>query len=146
MKQSIIFSVLLVATLFLTQVALAQNKVYFRYDGSGNRELRSITLPTKSATLSSGVEIEPEVIESNLENMQILVYPNPTTGQLRIDIMNLSEVEINLGIYDSRGRLLLSKKAKVADNVMDLSSYPSGLYILVIKATEDKREWKIIKE
>ncbi|RKD92653.1 T9SS type A sorting domain-containing protein [Mangrovibacterium diazotrophicum] len=128
-----------------TNEVSAQSKIYFEYDGSGNRELRTITL-NKSATINSEKQEEEIVIEDQLENQAILIYPNPTKGILRIDIAELNGINMVVGIYDSNGRLLINQSLKENTSQFDLSAYPSGLYFLIIKSNDEKREWKIIKE
>lgn len=81
-----------------------------------------------------------------MAEQEIRIYPNPTKGLLRIDIPNLDGANITLDVFDSHGRLLIRKDAQAIGNQLDLSAYPTGMYILLIRTETDKQEWKIIKE
>ncbi|MFV0377412.1 MAG: T9SS type A sorting domain-containing protein [Mangrovibacterium sp.] len=142
-----ILSLLLVALALAAPAALqAQSKVRFEYDGSGNRKLRTITLSTSPTMASKSQMLEPEELKTELGDQEIRIYPNPTKGLLRIDIPNLDGTNITLDIFDSHGRLLIRKDAQAIGNQLDLSAYPSGMYLLLIRTENDKQEWKIIKE
>lgn len=75
----------------------------------------------------------------------IKIYPNPTTGILRIitpqDVPGLIEVNV----LDSQGRSILNKQFKSGtDYELDLSFVPKGSYILIIKTGENSVVKKII--
>ena len=146
MKQVIILSIVVfIGVLCFSVETLAQNKVHFDYDLSGNRTDRTIVLSqTKSATISD--ENQLEELEDQLGTQEIRIYPNPTKGLLKIDLPSLSDPEMTLRVHDSQGRLLISRPAQQIGNELNLYQYPSGLYILIIQSGAEKREWKIIKE
>lgn len=130
----------------------AQTPVYYFYDGAGNRFFRTIELKSAkvdSSNLSQGISesMKPEVLQDNLGDMKILIYPNPTRGQLKIDIEGYQE-ETNTGLYlyNISGGLLFSKCPANNSMVVDLSDYPVGTYILKIVLGDKKSEWKILKE
>jgi len=63
---------------------------------------------------------------SNLSNIKLKVYPNPTASNIIID----SEIEINAyKVYDLNGRLLLEKSNRI-ENVVNTKSLEFGIYIL----------------
>lgn len=147
MKHFILFLIVLgISSLYGTFSVHAQTKVSFKYDLSGNRTDRMvIMLPNKSASIAQGDQ-QKEELEDLLGNQEIRIYPNPTKGLLKIDFPSLSETGATLRIHDSQGRLIMSKQAQEIGNELNLSAYPSGIYILFIQAGTEKREWKIIKE
>lgn len=67
----------------------------------------------------------------------IHVYPNPTSQSIHITSDKVSLHDIQL--FDAFGRLLL----RTADNVIDLSRYPAGVYVLNIN---QQIRYKIIKQ
>jgi len=72
----------------------------------------------------------------NLENKNYpIVFPNPTEGILFVDNNRLKEI----GIYNLQGKLI---KATISKNQIDLSEYPSGLYLLKV----DEKVYKVWKE
>lgn len=95
---------------------------------------------------SKSMKQEAEELTTELGEQEIRIYPNPTKGLLRIDIPNLGDESMTLDVFDSQGRLLIRQDAAAIGNQLDLSAYPSGMYLLLIRTAGDKQEWKIIKE
>lgn len=127
-------------------LSTAQTKVYFQYDASGNRKLRTIELSQTQSMASKSMKQEAEELTTELGEQEIRIYPNPTQGLLRIDIPNLGDESMTLDVFDSQGRLLIRQDAAAIGNQLDLSAYPPGMYLLLIRTADDKQEWKIIKE
>ncbi|MDR0206402.1 MAG: agmatine deiminase family protein [Bacteroidales bacterium] len=73
----------------------------------------------------------------DMEYGKIVIYPNPTTGELRITNYELQIGEIV--IYDIYGRKQKSRKAEKQNAerelVMDVSSLPTGIYFIKIEAS-----------
>ena len=156
----------IVLTIIYFGSAPAQTPIYYKYDAAGNRYLRTITLSqAKSAkaepdsTIQSGL-VKNEVADNkqpdsktkvafrdNLGGKKILIYPNPTQGQLKVDIEGYQE-EANSGLYlyNLTGRLIISRTPVNSSTVLDLSVCPIGTYILKIVIGDKSTEWKIIKE
>jgi len=90
----------------------------------------------------------PTGVAENVQKEQIFVYPNPTTGQLRIanyELQGKSLNEIEIQVFDMMGKIVgTSRDISYTNNeiVMDISSVPSGIYFLKI----DNKTVKIIKE
>ena len=70
-------------------------------------------------------------------------YNNPVQNQLYI---RHSRSELNLSIYDMRGKLLKKTKITGGSGVIDLSAFSSGLYIGVLEQGDYRKSFKIIKE
>jgi hypothetical protein len=80
-------------------------------------------------------------------NVDVSVYPNPTTGKFKIDIWNLNDPNVNAVIYNVNGAVVMQKQVTTTGEVdMDLRGNVPGLYLLRLVA--DKREFyhKIILE
>lgn len=147
MKAIYLLACLLVAVLFSAQ-AHAQTNYGFTYDACGNRLTRAVIL-LKSATIpgdSLQAKKEEKTLDDQIGLQKTRIYPNPTKGMLRIDFPSLSNTEPMICVYDPNGRQIVKKSAVSAGNEVDLSSYPSGFYIMVIHIGQEKKEWKIIKE
>ena len=124
MKQ---YPYLLIIALFLIvtgfQPCSAQTSFTFGYDASGNRLNR--TIPLKSATIPKDTtEISKALIplEDQIGLHQIRIYPNPTIGQVRVEIANLGETAANLQIYSIRGSLLQQVRLYGESANIDLGS------------------------
>lgn len=73
------------------------------------------------------------------------VFPNPTTGQLTISLEDGTATSVT--IRNSLGQVLLSEKhASSNEVVLDISSYPSGLYFLQAEVNGNIITKKIIKQ
>lgn len=91
------------------------------------------TLPIEPVSCLTGIE------ELEAEENAIDVYPNPTTGMLNISFNNMPESGVcRVEIYDALGRLVIGRLqtselvSAMGTILMDISSYPEGLYIVRI--------------
>lgn len=82
----------------------------------------------------------PNVIIDPEENYEVIVYPNPTSNHLTLDLSKVRSVS-EIRIIDMNGRILKNIKMRnqFRENLnIDLSEIPSGLYILT-GVFDDKR-------
>jgi len=116
--------------------ASAQNVIAFTYDADGNMELRyAVTLG-----------IPTEIISAELPEQKITVYPNPTQGEIRVEISPLKPEEDNfMQLFDLSGRLLETKKITSKQTLLEISGNP-GAYLLNIHLGKNISKWKIIKQ
>lgn len=70
------------------------------------------------------------------------VYPNPTTDFVLVDITDLT---VQLGIYDLSGRLLKKQQASIGVNKIDLSDLPKGTFIIQLQSAKEIEIIKLIK-
>ena len=128
--------------------ALAQSTHYvFTYDTSGNRTSRTIDL-SKSAEISASSSIanNEKLLEAELANLEIKIYPNPTKGILKIEIPSIGEIKPSLVVYNLSGEQLVHKTVASQISTIDLSGQPAGMYILKIINGQESLDWKIIKD
>ena len=139
-------SIPLITILLLLTARLQAQKVCITYDKAGNRTNRTICLKSKEAT-SDSVSIAKIPITENMGEMVITLYPNPTKGQLKIQITNKTcETEGVLELYDLSGRLV-NVQMTVGDSfILDISRGPRGIYGMRIRICDKVSEWRIIKE
>ena len=81
------------------------------------------------------------VLENN-EN-DIRIYPNPTNGNITIE---LAEENNTIDIYDNIGKRINSFQTDNKLMSIDISEYPAGLYLVVIKNNNKTIFKKIIKK
>jgi len=127
-------------------------EIKFEYDAAGNRINRTINM-LKSASVTTGKDTEEEplpqeeIYSDHLNQVNILIYPNPTKGLLRVEINgNVENKPISLQVYDMNGKVLLQESNVVSSTTIDLSNHAPGIYILSLVSDTEKNEWKIIKE
>ena len=151
MKRFIVTLILFISTKILI---LGQNYIHFAYDTAGNRVSRTINLgSTKSS--ASGNESEQFAFEQSedfftevLAEKEIKIYPNPTRGQLRVDILGYEQLNNNssIQVFSSGGSLVYRTNSLSQSNNINLSSKPAGLYLMQIVIGKEKSTWKIIKQ
>ena len=138
--------------IFLLLVAISltvsgQNMVSYAYDNAGNRISRKIVLLTSNSAHAKKDTIAPSPVEEQMGGRKLTVYPNPTKGELKVDITggnNKDEIQIQL--FSAQGIQLQSRKATNGTTPIDMTLYPPGWYILRVKAGEKVTEIKIIKQ
>lgn len=71
------------------------------------------------------------------------MYPNPTTG-----LINISSKETlrSSKLYDLQGRLLQDTPLYNTTDILDISAYPSGIYLLEIKTDAGMNVERIVKK
>jgi hypothetical protein len=88
-------------------------------------------------TIACHINQTPLSIESVKKNLSNLFYPNPTSGLIRLK--NFTE---SVKVFDTFGREIYEAKNL---KELDLTAYPSGLYILLIKDGDLLEFQKMIK-
>ena len=81
-----------------------------------------------------------------LENRKVIIYPNPTKGQLKIEIQGEDTEQITVNLFDVTGKLAYSQTMIDNPMLVDISAQPNGTYILRIIEGERSSVWKIIKQ
>ena len=149
---------------------LRGQQVEYIYDAAGNRTTRQVVVLRKSSeksaeksaasksavadkdkTDASQPEIQaastPEMYADLLGERKVLIYPNPTQGMIRIEFQEYGDMkDARMLLYDIKGKLLRQVNRVEPSNILDLSQYPAGMYILQMIEGKMKSEWKIIKE
>ena len=153
---------LLFLIIFLTfsVSVVAQAQVSYGYDAAGNRISKTITLKkslSKKSNTSHDLENQKndefafhefdDPLTDAIGNAQIIIYPNPTHGELRVEISGVELVPSdNIIIFDSNGRIIRQSYNVTGSNDIDLSEAAAGLYIMRICIEGKFTTWRIIKE
>ena len=78
---------------------------------------------------------DPDVTINNIENNEISIYPNPTTGIITIEnnskFQNFTNSKII--ITDISGRIIYSEFQNFANSQINLSEYGKGIYLIKIQ-------------
>jgi len=76
---------------------------------------------------------------------QIVVYPNPTQGEIQIDLPTELQ-QATITIYDLMGKELIQKSINQISNAkIDISNLSSGIYPVIINSEYGQKMHKIIK-
>lgn len=160
----------LLLVLVLSQaIVLIGQSVQFSYDANGNRITRTIEVEQllssplsfpvppeslKSAGTKGELSFHSENIQSdNLRDslsdileIKTLVFPNPTNGLLKVDVLNKPvDSHYEIKVYDLSGTELIVKRNSDGFSEVDISRLKDGIYILRISIKEKSFDWKIIK-
>ena len=112
--------------------------VYYEYAGTG-----IYTAYFDDFLIEDGQEISTKVFfESN--DKSIHVYPNPSNSLFYIqrDV----NTEFHISVYNSSGNLLINRISKNSNEIIDLSGFPPGFYMLRIADKSQSYSQKIIKQ
>lgn len=90
-------------------------------------------------------DVQALSLEDNTMDIQLRLYPNPTTQSLYVTHPEFSSFGVQ--IADLNGKQLYAGSIK-KDEPLDVSSYPQGLYLVIIEntTTHQKNTYKIIKK
>jgi hypothetical protein len=89
------------------------------------------------------------LINTNEEfSLDINFYPNPTIDIVNFNFSNLESSELNVLVFDYAGRVLITTKINIEDykTKVDLSSLPSGSYLIYLNTNKFNYHTKIIKK
>lgn len=91
-----------------------------------------------SDALSEPMPIEiiqnPASSVSMLNDSEFKIYPNPTTDKVYIEMDWSKFTNAKLSAYDASGKLVNAVKLSESNNSIDMTSYPSGTYIVNIRS------------
>jgi hypothetical protein len=93
-----------------------------------------------SSTASVTVNITSGINDNSSSDL-ISVFPNPTTGIIKISEIKLENKNFDVAVYDSFGKLILKKGNQT---IIDLSAYSNGLYFLQLRTDNKILNSKII--
>ena len=131
--------------------AATSQPVSFYYDAAGNRTSRSLVL-NMTAQPSPGQEEgdderRDEIKTEHIAGLSLKVSADPREGIVRIQV--LSDSRIDQGTYlvfTTGGLKVLDGTLRKGDNIIDISSQPSGIYAIRIDLGEYHETWKIVKK
>ncbi|MEL6653973.1 MAG: T9SS type A sorting domain-containing protein, partial [Bacteroidota bacterium] len=93
---------------------------------------------------SPSVSIEPQF---NLRSWR--VYPNPTQGQVQLELEWQQQTKANLSLLDLQGKVIEARRLPKAikhQEKLDLSQLPAGVYIMRIQSEETSLIRRIVKQ
>ena len=129
-------------------VGVAQTRtVQFSYDNAGNRTSRAIVLPAAAqGRRAVSDSIKMEVYTDVFAEYQLHVYPNPTHGELKIELRGLPDGETyHLLIVSASGKVIIDRHTSDNPTVAGLTECPAGIYIMRIQYKDYKKDFKIIR-
>ena len=141
-----LLSLVLLSIVAMESSAQTRN-VQFTYDNAGNRIGRAIVLAQapKSRGLAND-STKTEIYTDTFAEYQLHVYPNPTEGELKIELCGLPDGEVyHLLITNSSGVVIVNRKTSENPTVADLTTCPAGIYLMRIQYKNYTKDFKIIR-
>jgi hypothetical protein len=96
-----------------------------------------VCVSTDSLSCTGGIGIT--------ENNHVLfnIYPNPATDIIHVKTNSLYPFEIT--IYSLWGELILNRFINDSEGIIEISNYPRGMYVAIIKQDGNRTQQKFIK-
>ncbi|MFZ4799675.1 MAG: PKD domain-containing protein, partial [Bacteroidia bacterium] len=94
------------------------------------------------SSFSDDFELKYTSVTENKFDDEIIIYPNPTNGLFNIE----SKMELYYSIFDYSGKVIVSGKKDGNIQLLDLSNFKSGIYLLKLYNDQTQFTTKIIKE
>ena len=80
-----------------------------------------------------------------LEALSVLIYPNPASNNLTVDLGDLKGVNTTIKLYDSSSKLVFEKES-TATLMIDVSGFAKGLYSLELSTEQQVLRSQVIVE
>ena len=89
-------------------------------------------------------EFDPYLITNDYQTNDFTIFPNPTSGKIMLDFTDNNIKQI--WIYDLTGKTLVEKSDIQQNEIIDLSGFESGVYIINIKTDKEIFITRIVKK
>lgn len=86
------------------------------------------------------------VTTEEISDNDFICYPNPTNNTLNISINQEMSEPANLYLLDATGRIVTIEKVSGLTHTLNISTLPSGVYLIRISGTHCNMEHRIIKQ
>lgn len=124
-----------------------QGVVSYTYDANGNRVARILSVEALESMQKSVPDNSDTEASANEISSDVLIYPNPTTGMLKVEIRGDSNWEyIDYSVFSFDGDLLFLNRAQPPLFEIDLTAIPDGTYVLKLTIGLKVSSFKVIKQ
>lgn len=80
-------------------------------------------------------------------NLQLAIYPNPTTNWLTLEIKNYNFEKLNYQIFDIHGKMIVQSKISAETTTISMENLSTNIYLLkVLDNNKEVKTFKIIKK
>lgn len=80
-------------------------------------------------------------------NLQLAVYPNPTTNWLQLEVKNTDFTNLSYQLFDLNGRMIYNQKVTTETSTISMEQLPATVYLLkVLDNNKEIKTFKIIKK
>ena len=125
----------------------------YELQGESLQELPVTSYPlqdTEFSSLASQKSPElatPEYFVETFAQVEMKIYPNPTTENITLQISNMETLQKGiLQLYTLNGQLLQTRLLSEAEVIVSLAGHAKGTYILKVQINGITEDWKVIKQ
>ena len=80
-------------------------------------------------------------------NLQLAVYPNPTTNWLQLEVRNTDFANLSYQLFDLNGKMILNEKITAETSSVQMEHLPAAIFLLkVVNNNKEVKTFKIIKK
>ena len=109
-------------------------------------ESNANTTGTSAQGVQQPIELYTLEINSADVEIDIAVFPNPTSNQLIIDLKEVNPANVRFELTDSQGKKLQGMEIQSQEFQIELESYPKATYLLtILQENQPVKSFKIIK-
>ena len=97
-------------------------------------------------TLPPTPDPSTEYFIEKIAQVELKIYPNPTTEKITLEITNWKELQTGLfKLFSLTGQLLQERPVHSSTTAISLAGLSAGTYILKVQINDRIEDWKIIK-
>ncbi len=148
MKVKLGITTIMIVFLFAWTICPAQTAqtVSFAYDLNGNRTGRLIVIGGSKDGANDSKGLATAHVE-DFETLSVTLYPNPTDGQFCLTVnKERNDATLQAILKTPKGDIVYNKTFCNQTEYFDLTSHPSGIYLLELIVGNKNRVWKVIKK
>ena len=80
-------------------------------------------------------------------NLQLAVYPNPTTNWLQLEVKNTDFLNLSYQLFDLNGRVIYNQKITSKTSSIQMEELPQAIFLLkVFDGNNEIKTFKILKK
>lgn len=153
MKKVLYLAVLIVIVVSQFKLHASETISYqYSHNSKGNVVSKNIFIELNTTGVNTNGD-QKLLYEDPTDVGEIIIYPNPTSCNVSIQFkgpewnQNYNRDEVwSLSLYSMQGVLLKTEKCQGHRGEMIVSSFPAGMYILLIERSGLKRSYTLIKK
>lgn len=103
-------------------------------------------IPADDVTEPMPIEItvNPNLGLNSFNSRDIKVYPNPSSGEVNIDLAGYNTETVHLEVHDIAGKLVMRQALKKNVTTINLGDKDPGTYFVKLKSGKENRSFKIL--
>ncbi len=111
------------------------------FETTENGDFACMVMQNNCTDLSNCIRVSTVGLEETIAS-QVNCYPNPTSGEINLELGNLENVAITIYTLDGQ---LISRKHVNTSNYQFEFNQPTGVYVIEVKSENQTKRLKLIK-